>query len=427
VRKDLEEIWAAGLAAADPERAVGRALEIEDDAIVVDGARFVPERVFVVAAGKAAGTMAKATLELLGERITGGLVVTKDDHNPGPDNFETFFASHPEPDERGVEAARKVQEFAEALGENDLLLALISGGASALLADPAPPIELADLKELTGDLLKSGADIGEINTVRKHVSVLKGGGLARLAHPAPTVALLLSDVVGDDPSSIASGLTAPDTTTLEDTRRVLERYQIYPPESIAEHLRDAEETPATSDPVFENVLNVICGGGRHAAEAAAQKSEELGYTPLLLTTTLTGDALGAANMYAAIVREVLASGNPVSSPCAIVSGGEATVTVRGDGEGGPNQEFALALAVELDGVEGWAAFSADTDGHDGSTEAAGGIVDGQTARGIRDGGVDPEMALADNDSFPALRADGALLVTGPTGTNVNDLRVALIN
>ena len=196
-------------------------------------------------------------------------------------------------------------------------------------------------------------------------------------------------MVGDDPSSIASGLTAPDTTTLEDTRRVLERYRIYPPESIATHLRDAEETPATDDPVFEDVVNVICGGGRHAAEAAAKKAEELGYAPLLLTTTLTGDALGAASMYAAIVREVLASGNPVSSPCAIVSGGEATVTVRGGGDGGPNQEFALALAVELDGVEGWAAFSADTDGHDGSTEAAGGIVDGQTAQRIRDGGVDP--------------------------------------
>jgi glycerate 2-kinase len=426
VRKDLEEIWAAGLAAADPERAVGRALTIEGDAIVVDGARFVPERVFVVAVGKAAGTMGKAARELLGERVFGGLVVTKDGHEPGPEDFETFFASHPEPDERGVEAARKVQESAGSLEEGDLLLALISGGASALLADPAPPIELADLKALTGDLLKSGADIGEINTVRKHVSVLKGGGLARLAHPAPTVALLLSDVVGDDPSSIASGLTAPDTTTLEDTRRVLERYRIYPPESIAAHLRDAEETPATDDPVFEDVVNAICGGGRHAAEAAVQKAEKLGYTPLLLTTTLTGDALGAANMYAAIVREVLASGNPVSSPCAIVSGGEATVTVRGGGDGGPNQEFALALAVELDGVEGWAAFSADTDGHDGSTEAAGGIVDGQTARGIRDGGVDPEDALADNDSFPALRAGGALLVTGPTGTNVNDLRVALI-
>ena len=423
----MEEIWAAGLAAADPEGAVGRSLTLEGDTVVVDGTSFTAQRVFVVAAGKAAGRMAKAARKLLGERVSGGLVVTKDGHDPGPENFETVFASHPEPDERGVEAARRVQELAGSLGEGDLLLALISGGASALLADPAPPIELADLKELTGDLLKSGADIGEINTVRKHVSVLKGGGLARLAHPAPTVALLLSDVVGDDPSSIASGLTAPDTTTLEDTRGVLERYRIYPPESIAEHLRDAEETPATDDPVFEDVVNVICGGGRHAAEAAAQKAEGLGYAPLLLTTTLTGDALGAAYMYAAVVREVLASGNPVSSPCAIVSGGEATVTVRGGGDGGPNQEFALALAVELDGVEGWAAFSADTDGHDGSTEAAGGIVDGQTARGIREGGVDPEEALADNDSFPALRAGGALLVTGPTGTNVNDLRVALIH
>jgi glycerate 2-kinase len=427
VRKDLEEIWAAGLAAADPERAVGRALEIEDGAIVVEGTRFTPEKVFVVAAGKAAGAMAKAAEGLLGEMVVGGLVVTKDGHDPGPEDFDTVFASHPEPDERGVEAARKVQELAESVGEGDLLLALISGGASALLADPAPPIELADLKKLTGDLLRSGADIGEINTVRKHVSVLKGGGLARLAHPAPTVALLLSDVVGDDPSSIASGLTAPDATTLEGTRRVLERYRIEPPESIAEHLRDAEEIPATDDPVFENVVNVICGGGRHAAEVAAEKAEELGYTPLLLTTTLTGDALGAASMYAAIVREVLSGGNPLPAPCAIVSGGEATVTVRGGGEGGPNQEFALALALELDGVEGWAAFSADTDGHDGSTEAAGGIVDGQTAEQIRENDVDPEEALSDNDSYPALRAGGALLVTGPTGTNVNDMRVALIS
>jgi glycerate 2-kinase len=427
VRKDLEEIWAAGLAAADPERAVGRALAIEDGAIVVEGTRYTPERVFVVAAGKAAGTMAKAAEKLLGDKVSGGLVVTKDGHDAGPDDFDTVFASHPEPDERGVEAAREVQEFVGLLGEGDLLVALISGGASALLADPAPPIELADLKALTGDLLRSGADIGEINTVRKHVSVLKGGGLARLAHPAPTVALLLSDVVGDDPSSIASGLTAPDKTTLEGTRRVLERYGIEPPESVSTHLRDAEETPATDDPVFEGVVNVICGGGRHAAEAAVEKAEELGYAQLLLTTTLTGDALGAASMYAVIVREVLASGNPVSSPCAIISAGEATVTVRGGGEGGPNQEFALALAVELDGVEGWAAFSADTDGHDGSTEAAGGIVDGKTAQEVRDGGMDPEEALTDNDSFPALRAGGALLVTGPTGTNVNDLRVALVS
>jgi glycerate 2-kinase len=257
--------------------------------------------------------------------------------------------------------------------------------------------------------------------------VLKGGGLVRLAHPAPTIALLLSDVVGDEPSSIASGLTAPDPTTLEDTRRVLDRYEIESPESVATHLQSAEETPASVDPIFENVVNFICGGGRHAAEAAARKAGDLGYAPLLLTTTLMGDALGAASMYAAIVREVLASGNPVPPPCAIVSGGEATVTVRGGGTGGPNQEFALALAVELDGVEGWAAFAADTDGNDGSTDAAGGIVDGGTAQKIRDSGVDPSEALAENDSHTALETGDALLVTGPTGTNVNDLRVVLVS
>ncbi len=427
MRKDLEEIFSAGLAAADPAEAVSRSLHVEGGSLAASGRSFDAENVFVVAAGKAAGAMARAAAELLGDRVSGGLVVTKYGHEPGPEGFETVFSSHPEPDERGVEAARKVQEMAEGLGEGDLLLALISGGASALLADPAPPIELADLKRLTGDLLRSGADIGEINTIRKHVSVLKGGGLVRLAHPAPTMALLLSDVVGDEPSSIASGLTAPDPTTLQDTRRVLDRYEIEPPESIAAHLQIAEETPGPGDPIFDDVVNLICGGGRHAAEAASEKARELGYAPLLLTTTLTGDALGAASMYAAIVREVLASGNPAEPPCAIVSGGEATVSVRGSGTGGPNQEFALALAIELAGVEGWAAFSADTDGNDGSTEAAGGIVDGETAQRVREGGVDPDEALANNDSHAALEAGGALLVTGPTGTNVNDVRVALIS
>ncbi len=423
----LREILAAGLAAADPAAAVRRSLDLEGDSVSVDGRAFEARSVSVVAAGKAAGPMARAAVEVLGDNVSGGIVATKDDHDPGPEVLETVFASHPEPDKRGVEAARKIRELAESLGEGDLLLALVSGGASALLADPEPPIELDDLKGLTGDLLRSGADIGEINTVRKHVSVLKGGGLVRLASPAPTAALLLSDVVGDEPSSIASGLTAPDLTTLDEARSVLERYGIEPPESIAEHLDGAEENPGQDDPVFENVVNLICGGGRHAAEAAAEKARELGYAPLLLTTTLTGDALGAASMYAAIVREVLASGNPIAPPCAVVSGGEATVVVRGSGKGGPNEEFSLALAVELDGVEGWAAFSADTDGNDGSTDAAGGIVGGATARAIRDAGKDPAEALSNNASYAALEAGGGLLVTGPTGTNVNDLRVALIS
>jgi glycerate 2-kinase len=325
-----------------------------------------------------------------------------------------------------VESARRTEELARSLGEGDLLLALISGGASALLADPAPPIGLADLKRLTGALLRSGADIGEINTVRKHVSVLKGGGLVSLAAPAPTLALLLSDVVGDDPSAIASGLTAPDPTTLEDTRRVLARYGIEPPQSVVEHLEHAQETPKPGEALFRGVANVVCGSGRHAAEAAAEKARDLGYEPLLLSTTVTGDARDIALFSAAVIREILETGNPISPPCALVSGGEATVTVRGDGTGGPNQEFALALAVELDGVGGWAAFAADTDGGDGPTDATGGLVTGATAGKIRESGIDPEEALENNDAYAALEAGGALLLTGPTGTNVNDLRVALV-
>ncbi len=426
MEEDLREILSASLAAADPREAVLRSLRVEENTVLTGDERFEAERVFVLAAGKAAGAMAGAAEELFGELLAGGLIVTKEGHEASSERLGTIFAAHPEPDERGVEAARKVQELTESLGEGDLLLALISGGASALLADPASSIDLDDMKRLTGALLRSGADIGEINTVRKHVSVLKGGGLARLAAPAPTLALLLSDVVGDDPSAIASGLTAPDPTTLEEARRVLKRYGIEPPESVAEHLQSAEETPKPGDALFQNVANVVCGGGRHAAEAATEKARELGYEPLLLSTTVTGDARGVASVYAAAIREILESGNPVPAPCAIVSGGETTVTVRGDGIGGPNQEFALALAVELDGVGGWAALAADTDGNDGPTDAAGGLVTGVTAGSIRENGVDPEEALANNDAYAALETGGALLVTGPTGTNVNDLRVALV-
>jgi hydroxypyruvate reductase len=276
-------------------------------------------------------------------------------------------------------------------------------------------------------LLRSGADIGEINTVRKHVSVLKGGGLARLAAPANVLALLLSDVVGDEPSSIASGPAAPDTTTLDEARAVLARYGIEPPRSIAEHLDGAEETPKPGDPVFENVANVVCGGGRHAVEAAASRARDLGYEPLILSTPVKGDARDVAALYAAVVREALESGNPLPPPCAVVSGGEATVVVRGGGTGGPNQEFALTLALALDGVGGWAALAADTDGNDGPTDAAGGLVDGRTASRIREAGVDPARALEENDAKPALEAGDALLITGPTGTNVNDLRVVLVS
>ena len=423
---DLRQIFDAGLAAADPKAAVLGSLKLDGGRILAGGESFEPERVFVLSAGKAACAMARAAEELLGDRISGGLVVTKEGHEAPLEFLEIIVASHPAPDERGVEAARRVVELLEGLGEGDLLLALISGGASALLADPAPPIELEDLKQLTRALLRSGATIGEINATRKHISTLKGGGLVRSVSPARTLALLLSDVVGDDVSSIASGLTAPDPTTLDGVWKIVERYALELPGSVQEHLGNDPETPKPEDPLFERVFNVLVGGNRPTAEAAARKARELGYAPLILTTHVTGDARCVAEMYAAIVKEVLDSENPVSPPCALISGGEATVVVRGDGMGGPSQEFALTLALELEGVGGWAAFAVDTDGNDGPTDAAGGLVDGETARKIRDGGAEPAEALVNNDAYPALEAGGALLVTGPTGTNVNDLRVALI-
>src|ERR687897_1000882 len=370
MERDLKEILDTALAAAEPGKTVRRFLSTEGGCVRVGDDSFEPGRVFVLAVGKASGPMARATGEILGEALSDGLCVIKDGHEEPPEPFETVVAGHPEPDEGSVRAAEKAEELLESLEEEDLLLVLVSGGASALLADVASDIGLEDLKKLNGALLRSGAEIGEINTVRKHVSTLKGGNLVRRAAPAHVVALLLSDVVGDEPSSIGSRLTA---------------------------------------------------------SAAAEKARTLGYEPLLLTTYLTGDARDVAGLHAAVMKEILESGNPLPPPCAIVTGGEATVVVRGEGTGGPNQEFALALAVELEGVEGWAALAVDTDGADGSTDAAGGLATGETATAIRESDVDPAEALDENDSYNALKAGGALLSTGATGTNVNDLRVALVS
>ncbi len=427
MKGELGEILDAALAAAEPGRTVRRFLSTEDGRVRVGDEVFETRRVFVLAVGKAAGPMARAAGEVLGEALSGGLCVIKAGSEEPPKPFETVAASHPEPDERSVRAAESVEEFLNRLEDGDLLLVLVSGGASALLADAASGITLEDLKQLTGALLRSGAAIGEINTVRKHVSTLKGGNLARRAAPAQVVTLLLSDVVGDEPSSIGSGLTAPDPTKLDDARRVLERYKINAPQSVTDHLEEGHETPKPGDAAFEKLTNVIVGGGRLTATAAAEKARELGYEPLLLSTYVTGEAQGAANLHAAIVKEILESGNPLAPPCAVVSGGEATVVVRGEGMGGPNQDFALALALELEGVEGWAALAVDTDGNDGSTDAAGGLVTGETAAAIREGGVDPAEALGENDAYHALEAGDALVSTGSTGTNVNDLRVVLIS
>jgi glycerate 2-kinase len=427
MKEELKEILDAALTAAEPGRAVHRFLSAEGGRIRVGEESFEPRRVFVLAVGKASGPMARAAAEILGEALSGGLCVIKAGHEEPPAPFESVAADHPEPDEGSVRSAQRVEEFLDGLEEGDLLLVLVSGGASALLADAAPGITLEDLKRLTGSLLRSGAEIGEINAVRKHVSTLKGGNLLRRAAPARVVALLLSDVVGDDPSSIGSGLTAPDPTTLEDVSEILERYELKPPQSVIDHLEKGQETPKPGDAAFEKLTNLIVGGGRLTAEAAAKKAQELSYEPLLLSTYFTGEARNIAGLHAAIVKEILESGNPLAPPCAIVSGGEATVVVRGEGTGGPNQEFALALAVGLEGIGGWAALAVDTDGNDGPTDVAGGLVTGETAAAIRRNGMDPAEALDQNYSYGALEAGDGLVSTGATGTNVNDLRVVLVS
>lgn len=353
-------------------------------------------------------------------------MVTKRGYDVPLTALDTLIAGHPHPNAASVEAARRVTDLARSVGEGDLLLALVSGGASALLADAAGGIDLDTLAQLNEALLRSGATIHEINAVRKHISTLKGGGLARLAAPATVVTLLLSDVVGDDPSAIGSGPTVPDPTTLADVSAILRRYRITAPAAVARYLEDAPETPKPGDPVFDRVMTLIVGSGRLSAEVAAARARELGYTALLLSTSITGHAREVAHLHAAIVREILATGQPVRPPCALISGGEATVAVTGEGMGGPNQEFALALALDLEGTPGWAALAVDTDGTDGPTDAAGGLVTGRTARAIRSSGRDPAVALEAHDAYRALAAGGALVVTGPTGTNVNDLRVALV-
>src|SRR5215216_8208958 len=427
MERDLKEILDTALAAAEPGKTVGRFLSAEGGRVMVGDEFFEPECVFVLAVGKASGPMARAARKALGETLSGGLCVIKGGHEEPPQPFETIVAGHPEPDEGSVRAAERAQKLLEGLEEGDLLLVLVSGGASALLADVASDIGLEDLKRLNNALLRSGAEIGEINAVRKHVSTLKGGNLVRRAAPARVAALLLSDVVGDDPSSIGSGLTAPDPTKLEDVFRILERYKLDPPQSVRDHLEKGQETPKPGDKAFEKLTNLIVGGGRLTAEAAAKKARELGYEPLLLSTYFTGDARDIAGLHAAIVQEILDSGNPLAPPCALISGGEATVVVRGEGTGGPNQEFALALAVELEGVQGWAALAVDTDGNDGPTDAAGALVTSETAENIRASGIEPAEALDENDSYAALKAGDALVSTGPTGTNVNDLRVVLVS
>ncbi len=431
-REAIQTIQRAALGAVEPGAAVRRFVERRGERLIAAGRSYdlaAVERVWVVGAGKAAAAMAAALHSILGDRLSGGLVVTKYGHaSPGTGPIELIEAGHPLPDEAGVAAARRMAGLLAGGTGRDLVLAIISGGGSALLALPAEGIGLADLQATTGLLLRSGATIVEMNAVRKHLSQVKGGGLARLAAPNPVIGLILSDVVGDPLDAIASGPTAPDPTTFADAWAALERYDLAGrvPAPVRDRLQagrrgELPDTPKPGDPLFDRVQNILVGSNRLAAEAAVEEAHRWGLNAVLLSTFVEGEARQVARVAAALAREMASFDRPAARPACLVWGGETTVTVQGKGQGGRNQELALAAAQALDGLPGVLLVALATDGTDGPTGAAGAVVTGETAARARALGMDPAPHLANNDAYPFFEALDDLIRTGPTGTNVNDL------
>jgi len=391
---------------------------------------FLPQppkgRTIVVGAGKAAATMAKAVEDNWPGELS-GLVVTRYGHHVPCKRIEVVEAAHPVPDLAGREAAERILKMVRGLSADDLVLCLISGGGSALLALPAPGLTLQDKQAINRALLKSGANITEMNCVRKHLSAIKGGRLAAACHPARVVTLTISDVPGDDPAVIASGPTVPDRTTFADARAILQKYGITEPLSVIEHLQAAaDETPKPSDSRLARCETHLVAAPQQSLEAAAEVALRAGVTPLILGDSLEGEAREVALVHAGIARQAARRGQPAPAPCVLLSGGETTVTVRGNGRGGRNVEFLLALAVALDAESGVYALAGDTDGVDGTEDNAGALVTPDTLARAAGAGVDAKARLADNDGYSFFSALGDLVKTGPTLTNVNDFRAILI-
>lgn len=423
--KDVRAILQAALEAADPAVAIRRQVRIgaRGKTLTVAGRTYdlqAFKRVLVVGAGKATAQMAVAIEGLLGPRISSGLINVKYGHTAALQRVEINECGHPTPDDAGWHGAQRIAEIARDARKDDLVICLISGGASALLPLPADPLTLADKQALTRKLLACGADIHEMNTVRRHYSAIKGGQLARLAYPATVLTLILSDVIGDDLNTIGSGPTAPDASTSADALGVLRKYGIevaHPP----------VETPKPGDAVFRRVQNVIAGSNRLAMEAARKEARRLGYKTLVLSSLIEGETRDVARVHAAIAREIVATGQPLQAPACVISGGETTVTIRGNGLGGRNQEFALAAAIDISGLSNVTIASAGTDGTDGPTDAAGAIADGGTVTRAARRGLDARAFLANNDSYHFFEPLKGLIKTGPTGTNVMDLRLILVS
>ncbi len=424
----------AGIDAVLPQNVVGNAVKLDSNTLTVTGQRFDLsgyEHIYVAGGGKASSTMAAEMERLLDGRITGGIVIDRYGAAVQTKIIKVVHAGHPLPDESGVRGMKEMHDLLKAAGKGDLIIFLVSGGGSALMPCPAPGVKLEDITRLTDMLLKSGATIAEINCVRKHLSQSKGGRILDWTGDAEVLSLIVSDVVGDDPGFIASGPTAPDETTYSDARSILEKYRLTDraPPRVVSHIKagvngNVPETLKSGDPAFGRVTNVVIASGIVALEAAAKKAEALGYRPIILGSRIKGESRDVGLVHSGIAAECLASGNPMKPPAAILSGGETTVTVRGQGKGGRNQEFVLGYLRNY--PPGTIVISVDTDGIDGATDACGAIADETTLKRAAELSLSIDRTLDTNDAFHFLHKMGDLIYTGPTGTNVSDLRCVLV-
>jgi glycerate 2-kinase len=428
------EALEAALESADPQRIIEAKVHRTENTLHVEGHTFNLSQfreIYVIGGGKASGPMAATVESILGDKLSKGLVNVP--QNSGPyqsSKIEFREASHPIPNEAGVQGAKAMLNLASQADKRDLIICLISGGGSSLMPLPRGDIPLHDLQSVTDALLKSGATINEINTVRKHLSAFKGGWLAKAAYPATVLNLILSDVIGDPLDFIASGPTVPDSTTFQDAVQILNRYKLWKtmPQPVKAVLTDGregrlEDTPKQGDKAFKKAKNIIIGNNRTATQAACKSLRRAGLQSLLLTSLLEGEARHVGTMLSSIAEEVEASGNPVPRPCGIVAGGETTVTVTGDGKGGRNQEIALSAALGITGMNGVVIASLSTDGIDGPTDAAGAVIDGNTLARSKQARLNARECLANNDSYRFLSKLEDLIFTGLTGTNVNDVSV----
>ena len=432
LRESTRQIWEAALDAARPDACIPQAVHLTDEGFAVGGREFpISGRLIVIGAGKASAGMARVIEGIFDERISAGLIITKYGHSVPTDRIRILEAGHPVPDGRGALAVDEMTEILRNLDPEDVVLCLLSGGGSALLPAPAEEISLEQKQEVTSDLLRAGATIFELNAVRKHLSSIKGGQLLRRTAPAQVVSLIMSDVIGDRLDFIASGPTAPDTTTFADALGIVRQYEIRIPPEVGNRLErgarsEIPETPKSGDPIFERVSNHIVANNRLLLESALVKARDLGFHTLVLSSEVEGEARDVGGFFASIAREIGSSGRPIPSPACVLAAGETTVTVQGDGMGGRNQEMALAWAIKMQSWKWPVCFaSVATDGTDGPTTAAGGLVDSYTCARAVEMNLEPSKFLRANDSYNLLKAVRDLITTGPTGTNLMDLQILL--